>query len=209
MPLSGLSICAVADRVVVQRGREPLAGRVRPVPARVRGRPGRRLAERDRAQARGAQGRGERTGSTAASRSRKPTRTLRSQAYARSDQRSIRRCVDAHINRGRLLHEAGRFEEAEQAYRAAHHGLRQRAAAALQPRRAAGRHGPQGRGDRSLRRRRCARTPASPIATTTSRCSARSSACRARRSGTWPSTASSPGRGPNDRSEGKKGDAMA
>ncbi len=56
MPLSGLSICAVADRVVVKEGAQPLAGGIRPVPARVRRRSRRRLAERDRAQAGAAAG---------------------------------------------------------------------------------------------------------------------------------------------------------
>jgi tetratricopeptide (TPR) repeat protein len=117
MPLSGLSICAVADRVVVKEGAsrwqaesgqyllafegDPANGSLsimerRPAAPKVSANDwfdrGIDLEEAD------------------------PAAAL--QAYAEAIELDPK-LVDAHVNRGWLLHEAGRFGEAEQAYRAA------------------------------------------------------------------------------------------
>ena len=117
MPLSGLSICAVADRVVVKEGAR-----------RWQAESGQYLLafEGDPA-----------NGSLSVMEARKvaPTATAQDcfdrgteleeadpQAALAAYAEAIAidpKLVDAHVNRGLLLHEAGRFEEAEQAYRTA------------------------------------------------------------------------------------------
>jgi Tetratricopeptide repeat/MerR HTH family regulatory protein len=120
MPLSGLSICAVADRVVVKEGAsrwqaesgqyllgfegDPSAGSLSVIDGRNTTRkkaPGRSALECfDRALDL------EKSDAQAAL-----------EAYAEAIAADPR-LVDAHVNRGWLLHEAGRLQEAEQAYRA-------------------------------------------------------------------------------------------
>jgi tetratricopeptide (TPR) repeat protein len=116
MPLSGLSICAVADRVVVKEGA-----------SRWQAESGQYLLafEGDPA-----------NGSLSVIERKKPAPTLSAQAsferaleLEESDPQAALaayaeaiafdpKLIDAHVNLGWLLHEAGRFEEAEQAYRA-------------------------------------------------------------------------------------------
>jgi predicted Zn-dependent protease len=116
MPLSGLSICAVADRVVVKEGT-----------SRWQAESGQYLLafEGDPA-----------AGSLSVIEHRQPAPKVSGQecfdravdleetdpeaalgAYAEAIAADPR-LVDAHVNRGWLLHEAGRFDEAERAYRA-------------------------------------------------------------------------------------------
>ena len=117
MPLSGLSICAVADRVVVKEGGSRWQAESGPVPARIRGRSRRRLLERDRTQ-------------RTAQRVPAPSEWFdRGVALENEDSRRgasmrtsapsppTRALLDAHINLGWLLHEAGRFAKAERVYR--------------------------------------------------------------------------------------------
>jgi tetratricopeptide (TPR) repeat protein len=115
MPLSGLSICAVADRVVVKEGT-----------SRWQAESGQYLLafEGDPA-----------NGSLSVIERKKPAPKVSAQecfdravdleetdpeaafaAYAEAIAADPK-LVDAHVNRGWLLHEAGRFDEAEQAYR--------------------------------------------------------------------------------------------
>jgi len=117
MPLSGLSICAVADKVVVKEGArrwqaesgqyllafegDPANGSLSIMQAR-KGTP--------RATAQDFFERGAELEET------DPQAALA--AYAEAIGADPKH-VDAHLNRGLLLHEAGRFEEAEQAYRTA------------------------------------------------------------------------------------------
>ncbi|MGH8632463.1 MAG: tetratricopeptide repeat protein, partial [Burkholderiales bacterium] len=107
MPLSGLSICAVADRVVVKEGAsrwqaesgqyllafegDPAAGALR-------------VIERKDwfAHAVDLEGEGDTEGA------------IKAYEQAAAADPSL---LDAHVNLGRLLHEAGRLEEAERAYR--------------------------------------------------------------------------------------------
>jgi len=117
MPLSGLSICAVADRVVVKEGT-----------SRWQAESGQYLLafEGDPA-----------NGSLSVIERKKPAAAVCAQecferavdleetdtgaalaAYAEAIAADPK-IVDAHVNRGWLLHEAGRLEEAELAYRAA------------------------------------------------------------------------------------------
>jgi predicted Zn-dependent protease len=116
MPLSGLSICAVADRVVVKEGAsrwqaesgqyllafegDPAAGSLSVIE---RKKPAPRVCAQeffDRA---------------VDLEETDPGAALAAYAEAIAADPKL---VDAHVNRGWLLHEAGRFAEAEQAYRA-------------------------------------------------------------------------------------------
>jgi tetratricopeptide (TPR) repeat protein len=116
MPLSGLSICAVADHVVVKEGA-----------SRWQAESGQYLLAFEGDPANGSLSVLERS---------KPAPTVSAQdwfdravdleetdpaaalaAYAEAIAADPK-LVDAHVNRGWLLHEAGRLEEAEQAYRA-------------------------------------------------------------------------------------------
>ena len=115
MPLSGLSICAVADRVVVKEGAsrwqaesgqyllafegDPSEGSLKVIERRPAERPASAADWFDRALAL------EETDATAAL-----------QAYERAIAADPA-LVDAHINMGSLLHEAGRFADAERVYR--------------------------------------------------------------------------------------------
>ena len=117
MPLSGLSICAVADKVVVKEGA-----------SRWQAESGQYLLAFE----------GDPANGSLSVLERKPAAPKASatdwfdrgidleeadplgalQAYAEAISLDPK-LVDAHVNRGWLLHEAGRFEEAEHAYRAA------------------------------------------------------------------------------------------
>ncbi len=115
MPLSGLSICAVADRVVVKEGGsrwqaesgqyllafegDPSEGSLKVIERRPAERPTSAADWFDRALAL------EETDATAAL-----------QAYERAIAADTA-FVDAHINMGSLLHEAGRLADAERVYR--------------------------------------------------------------------------------------------
>jgi|SRR6185503_12327173 len=119
MPLSGLSICAVADRVVVKEGAsrwqaesgqyllafegDPANGSLSVMERKI-------AAPKAAASAHEWFDRGielEETDAQAAL-----------QAYGEAIAADPK-LVDAHVNRGWLLHEAGRLQEAEEAYRAA------------------------------------------------------------------------------------------
>ena len=117
MPLSGLSICAVADKVVVKEGA-----------SRWQAESGQYLLAFEGDPANGSLSVMERK-STAPQASAHdwfdrgidleetdPRAALAAYAEAILIDPKL---VDAHVNRGWLLHEAGRFDEAEQAYRAA------------------------------------------------------------------------------------------
>ena len=116
MPLSGLSICAVADRVIVKEGAhrwqaesgqyllgfegDPASGKLKVIGQRKRSaaQPSglewfERALELEESDAKGA---------------------LEAYGAAIAADPKI---ADAHVNRGWLLHEAGRLEDAEQAYR--------------------------------------------------------------------------------------------
>jgi tetratricopeptide (TPR) repeat protein len=115
MPLSGLSICAVADKVVVKEGARRwqaesgqylLAFEGDPANGSLSVMEARKAAPKASAQDcfdRGVQ-----------LEEADPRAAL--QAYAEAIALDPKH-VDAHLNRGWLLHEAGRFEEAERAYR--------------------------------------------------------------------------------------------
>ncbi|MDQ2963749.1 MAG: tetratricopeptide repeat protein [Pseudomonadota bacterium] len=118
MPLSGLSICAVADRVVVREGG-----------SRWQAESGQYLLEFEGNPADGSLNVIERK--TAAEAPRGAQEWFdQGAALEREDAEAALRAyeqaiaadpahLDAYINLGRLLHEAGRFAKAEQAYRAA------------------------------------------------------------------------------------------
>ena len=142
MPLSGLAHQRGGRPRRRARGRQPLAGGIGPIPARVRWRSCRRLAERDRA--------------------RRPARTMRAGAQEwfdkavalggdgrRSGAAGVRAAPSTPIRRssmptstwGGCCTTRRRFAQAERVYRDALKVLRQRSGAALQPRRAPRRHG--------------------------------------------------------------------
>jgi tetratricopeptide (TPR) repeat protein len=120
MPLSGLSICAVADRVVVKEGAsrwqaesgqyllgfegDPAAGSLSVIDGRKQAR---RNAPRPNAL--------DCFDRALDLEKDDPHGALAAYAEAIA---ADPRLVDAHVNRGWLLHEAGRLDEAEQAYRA-------------------------------------------------------------------------------------------
>lgn len=115
MPLSGLSICAVADRVVVKEGArqwqaesgqyllafegDPANGSLSVISAR---------KPQPRLDGQGWFDRGVELEDT------DPQAALEAYAEAIAAEPGL---VDAHVNRGWLLHEAGRVEQAELAYR--------------------------------------------------------------------------------------------
>ena len=168
------------------RGRQPLAGGFRPVPARVRGRSRRRLVERDRARAggRGAERRAgvvrARGGAGArgrrrprceayerASRRRSGVRSMPTSTWAdfctrrsasRRPSRSIATAIEACGNDPVLLYNLGVLLDDMERTAGSDGRVRGGAARAI---------------------------PASPIATTTWRCSTKSSRSRRTRSGTW------------------------
>jgi tetratricopeptide (TPR) repeat protein len=116
MPLSGLSICAVADRVVVKEGSrrwqaesgqyllafegDPAAGALRVIEHKAPAQP-----------QTGAIGWFEKG---AALESEEPEAALQAYAQALAADPGL---LDAHINLGSLLHELGQLEEAERVYR--------------------------------------------------------------------------------------------
>jgi tetratricopeptide (TPR) repeat protein len=116
MPLSGLSICAVADRVVVREGR-----------SRWQADSGQYLLEFDGDPADGSLKVIERKKAAEAPRCAQEwfdTGVALEREDAEAALQAYEHAVaadpallDAHINRGRLLHEAGHFAKAEQAYR--------------------------------------------------------------------------------------------
>ena len=97
--------------------------------------------------------------------------------------------LDAHINLGSLLHEAGRLAEAERVYREAIESMRQRPRGCCTTSACCSMTWTASRKRWKRTRRRCAAIPTSPIATTTWRCCTRSSRSRRKRSGTWRSIA--------------------
>jgi tetratricopeptide (TPR) repeat protein len=118
MPLSGLSICAVADRVVVREGA-----------SRWQAESGQYLLEFEGDPADGSLSVIERQ-KTAEARAGAQDWFDRGVALEREDAEAALQAygqaiaadpalVDAHINLGRLLHEAGRFAKAEHVYREA------------------------------------------------------------------------------------------
>ena len=117
MPLSGLSICAVADKVVVKEGASRWQAESGQYLLAFEGDPANgslsvmeRKPAAPKASANDWFDRGIDLEET------DPAGAL--QAYAEAIELDPK-LVDAHVNRGWLLHEAGRFDEAEQAYRAA------------------------------------------------------------------------------------------
>jgi len=124
MPLSGLSICAVADRVVVKEGS-----------SRWQAETGQYLLEFDGNPADGSLSVIERKKAAAASKAAEPSWGAqewfdRGVALERVDAEAARQAyeqaivadrglLDAYINLGRLLHEARRFAKAEHVYREA------------------------------------------------------------------------------------------
>jgi tetratricopeptide (TPR) repeat protein len=117
MPLSGLSICAVADRVVVKEGAR-----------RWQAESGQYLLAFEGDPANGSLSvMAPKRGASKASANEwfdrgidleetDPAAALEAYAEALKVDPKL---VDAHVNRGWLLHEAGRFDDAERAYRAA------------------------------------------------------------------------------------------
>jgi tetratricopeptide (TPR) repeat protein len=111
MPLSGLSICAVADRVVVKEGSRRWQAESGQYLLAFEGDPAEgslRVIEKKQPSAQDWFARGldlEEEDAEAA---------LRAYAAAVAADPKV---LDAHVNRGRLLHEAGRLGEAERAYR--------------------------------------------------------------------------------------------
>ena len=116
MPLSGLSICAVADRVVVREGS-----------SRWQADSGQYLLAFEGDPARGALSVIEPKQPISAHDWYEKALALEEEAPAaalEAYEEAITadpKLVDAHVNRGWLLHEAGRLKEAEQAYRAGIH----------------------------------------------------------------------------------------
>ncbi len=185
MPLSGLRIAAVGDHGRRQGRRCALAGRNGPVPARLRRRSGRRRAERRRADAdarrttpsRRAHARRRRRARAARHARRNRSVPAIDRDRSRAPGRSHESRAPPARKRPPVRSRAGLSRRAEE--------LRQRRVAALQLRRAARRHGSQGRGDGGVSSSRCAAIRRWPIATTTWRCSTRSSSGRRMQSGTW------------------------
>ena len=117
MPLSGLSICAVADKVVVKEGASRWQAESGQYLLAFEGDPANgslSVMERKRAAPKASANdcfdRGIDLEET------DPAAAL--EAYAEALKLDAK-LVDAHVNRGWLLHEAGRFDDAERAYRAA------------------------------------------------------------------------------------------
>ncbi len=117
MPLSGLSLAAVGDRVVIREGASRWQADSGQYLLAFEGDPADgslSVIERSApAQAADAKDWFER-----AAELERDDRDAALDAYARALAADPTR-LEAHINRGRLLHEAGRFAEAERAYRAA------------------------------------------------------------------------------------------
>ena len=117
MPLSGLSICAVADKVVVKEGASRWQAESGQYLLAFEGDPANgslSIMERKPAAPRASANDWFDRGIDLEEAD--PAAAL--EAYAEAIKLDPR-LVDAHVNRGWLLHEAGRFDEAEQAYRAA------------------------------------------------------------------------------------------
>jgi tetratricopeptide (TPR) repeat protein len=116
MPLSGLSICAVANRVVVKEGTSRWQAESGQYLLAFEGDPASgslSIIERKKPAAKvSAQ---ERFDRAVELEDADPGAALAAYAEAIAADPKL---VDAHVNRGWLLHEAGRFDEAEQAYRA-------------------------------------------------------------------------------------------
>ena len=183
MPLSGLSICAVADRVVVREGG-----------SRWQAESGQYLLEFEGDPADGALSVIE-SSSAGAARDGAQTWFDRGAALERQDAdgalRAYERAIaadpaflDAYINLGRLLHEAGHLARAEQVYREAIKGcgsdpvLLYNLGVLLDD---------MDRKPEAVAAYEAAlqSDPGWPIATTTCRCCARRSRSRRTRSGTW------------------------
>ena len=185
MPLSGLDIGAVADRVVVREGGSRWQAESGQYLLEFDGDPGRRLVERDRARDAGEAARGAEAWFDRGRGAGARTTPMRRWRPTSSDRRRSARSSTRYINLGRLLHDGQAPRQGRARLPRGDRGLRQRSRAALQPRRAARRHGARGPRRSTRTRRRCAPIPAWPIVTTTWRCSTRSSASRRTRSGTW------------------------
>ena len=190
VPLSGLSICAVGDRVVVRDGKAHWQVDDRPVRARARReRRRRRAAGRGAAQSNRSAGRDRRakTGSVKAWSSRAPIRARRSKpTSARSRRSAQRRRLD---QLGTSAARTGRQERGGAVYRRALEHVRTGSAADVQPRRRARGPGPAECSARSLPIRARAKIRTSPTVTTTSRGCTSRSASRSTRFGTSASTA--------------------
>ena len=185
MPLSGLAHRRRGDRVVVREGGSRWQAESGQYLLEFDGDPARRLAQRDRARRRTPRRRRRAgRGSSAASALEARDVDAALQAYERAIDADPA-FVDAYVNLGRLLHDAGHLAKAERVYREAIKALRQRSGPAVQPRRAARRHGSRRRSGAKRTRRRCAPIRRSPTAITTSRCSAKGSGGRRMPSGTW------------------------
>ena len=185
MPLSGLSIGAVADRVVVREGG-----------SRWQAESGQYLLAFDGDPADGSLSVIERADADEASPSARgvvrprpwrwsgktPTRRWRPTS-ARSPP--IRAFLDAHINLGRLLHEAGRLAKAERVYRDAIKACGNDPVLLYNLGVLLDDMDRKRRGDGRVRGGAARRSRPSPMATTTWRCCTKSSANRRTRSGTW------------------------
>ena len=182
----GSRIGAVADRVVVREGGSRWQAESGQYLLEFEGDPADGSLERDRAPSVDAGERQRRAGVVRARGRRSSARTpTRRSTPTSAPSPPIRRSLDARINLGRLLHEAGRLASAERVYRDA----RSRPAATIRccsttsaccsttwiaaPRRS------------RPTRRRCAAIPTSPTATTTWRCSTRARPAEDRRFATW------------------------
>ncbi len=131
MPLSGLNIGAVADRVVVREGGSRWQAESGQYLLGFDGDPADgSLSVIERAGRRARLARGAKRGSTGPRRSRPMMSTRR---WRRTSERStpIGTYLDAYINLGRLLHDAKRLAKAEDVYRAGDQVLWRRPGAAL------------------------------------------------------------------------------
>jgi hypothetical protein len=166
MPLSGLSISAVADQVVVREGRSRWQADSGQYLLEFEGNPAKgrlEVIERDPRRPKTTR----RDGSTRPAALEDDDPRAAVEAYQRAIEAGPLTASMRASTSGALLHESRRFAKAEQVYRAGARGVRRRSAPALQPGRAARRPESPHRGDRGLFRRRCASTRPWPMRTTT------------------------------------------
>ncbi len=118
MPLSGLSICAVADRVVVREGASRWQAESGQYLLEFEGDPADgSLSVIERGKATSAPGGAQECFERGVALEKEDSEAaLAAYAQAIAADPAL---LDAHINLGRLLHEAGRFAKAERVYRAA------------------------------------------------------------------------------------------
>ena len=166
------------------RARQSLAGRVRAVPARVRGRSRRRLLERDRKKtvSEAPSGAAEWFDRAVALEPENREAALRAYQQAIAADPAF---VNAHINLGRLLHEARRYAEGRAGLSRGDENLRQRTRCCSTTWACCSTTWIAGRRRWSVRGGARRRSRAWPNATTTWRCCAKSSRSRRTRSGTW------------------------